>query len=154
MQYPYNDEFMVVDEISNHYVLTEAALLNYGIDLRARLTRSSTVSPENSINSILQTASDMIYQYIHSFNADNDLQDTLILQIPSLRPIIYKAMLYQAVYVLNVGNLYLSTKEDERKNAIDMLARQVLLTTVKELKVPITYTGVFNRWLIYSSGGD
>ena len=48
--YPYNDEYMVVDELTGHYVLTETALLSRGIDLRARLSETSTVSPENVIN--------------------------------------------------------------------------------------------------------
>lgn len=69
--YPYNDEYMVMDKLTNHYVLTEAALLSRGIDLRARLSETSTVSPENVINNVLQTASDMIYQYIHAHNGNN-----------------------------------------------------------------------------------
>ena len=83
--YPYNDEYMVVDELTGHYVLTEAALLSRGIDLRARLSETSTVSPENVINNVLQTASDMIYQFIHDHNFNNQMQDYMILKVPSVR---------------------------------------------------------------------
>lgn len=69
--YPYDDDFMRFDEELNQYMLTEAALLSRGIDLRARLSETSTISPENVINNVLQTASDMIYQYIHAHNGNN-----------------------------------------------------------------------------------
>lgn len=144
--YPYNDEYMVMDKLTNHYVLTEAALLSRGIDLRARLSKTSTISPENVINNVLQTASDMIYQYIHAHNGNNAQQDYLIANVPSLRPILYRAMLYQAVYVCNVGNLYLSTDVNERAFAIDELAKDILNTVVPELGVCITYSGSFRRW--------
>ena len=39
----------------------------------------------------------------------------------------YRAMLYQEVYVCNVGNLYLSKDKDERAAAIDVLAQSILL---------------------------
>lgn len=144
--YPYNDEYMVVDKLTGHYVLTEAALLSRGIDLRARLSETSTVSPDNVIDNIVQTASDMIYQFIHMHNADNQTQDKLILTVPSMRPFIYRAMLYQAVYVCNVGNLYLSKDKTERAAAIDELAKSILNNTLPELGVSILYLGSLGRY--------
>lgn len=139
--YPYNDEYMVVDELTGHYVLTEAALLSRGIDLRARLSETSTVSPENVINNVLQTASDMIYQFIHDHNFSNQMQDYMILKVPSARQIIYRAMLYQAVYVCTVGNLYLSKDKTERTAAIDVLAQSILNNVMPEAGHSLLYTG-------------
>lgn len=139
--YPYNDEYMVVDELTGHYVLTEAALLSRGIDLRARLSETSTVLPENVINNVLQTASDMIYQFIHDYNFNNQMQDYMILKVPSARNIIYRAMLYQAVYVCNVGNLYLSKDKDDRAAAIDVLAQSILNNVMPEAGYSLLYTG-------------
>lgn len=139
--YPYNDEYMVVDELTGHYVLTEAALLSRGIDLRARLSETSTVSPENVIDNVLQTTSDMIYQFIHEYNVDNQMQDYMILTVPSARSIIYRAMLYQAVYVCTVGNLYLSKDKDERAAAIDKLSQSILNNVLPEVGHSLLYTG-------------
>lgn len=139
--YPYNDEYMVVDKLTGHYVLTEAALLSRGIDLRARLSETSTVSPENVINNVLQTASDMIYQFIHDHNFNNQMQDYMILKVPSARQIIYRAMLYQAVYVCTVGNLYLSKDKTERAAAIDVLAQSILNNVMPEVGYSLLYTG-------------
>lgn len=139
--YPYNDEYMVVDELTGHYVLTEAALLSRGIDLRARLSETSTVSPENVINNVLQTASDMIYQFIHDHNFNNQMQDCMILKVPSARQIVYRAMLYQAVYVCTVGNLYLSKDKTERAAAIDVLAQSILNNVMPEVGYSLLYTG-------------
>ena len=84
----------------------------------------------------------MIYDYLHDFSMDNDRQDALIASIPSLRAIIQKAMLQQAIYILKEGNLSLSVDEDKRRKAIDYSAIKILNTTVKELGAPITYAGV------------
>lgn len=141
--YPYNDQYMVVDELTGQYVLTEAALLSRGIDLRARLSETSTITPESVVQNVVQTASDMIYQFIHEHNIDNERQNWLILHVPSARPIIYRAMLYQAVYVCTVGNLYLSTDKSERAAAIDPLAQSILGNVLPELGVSLLYAGTF-----------
>lgn len=144
--YPYDDDFMTFDGVTGQYVITEKALLSRGIDIRARLAATSTVSPENVIDTVTKTASEMIYQYIHGFNADNGAQDAIIAQYPPMRERIYRALLYQAVYVCNVGNMYLSAKPEERAMAIDELAKGVLNMEIPGLGVPIIYAGVFVRW--------
>lgn len=138
------DEFMVTDEITGHFILTEAALVQRcGIDLRARISEVSTVTPEAVIGNFLRTVSDMVYQYIHSFSGCNELQDRAIATIPKLRMILQRAMEYQAVYVLNVGNLYNSDKPEERAAAISELCKGVLATNLAELGGrSILYTGV------------
>ena len=47
---------------------------------------------------------------------------------------------YQAVYVMNVGNLYLSAKPEERANAIDYLCQSVLGNVVPCLGVSVLYS--------------
>lgn len=140
---PYSDDFLYYNETSKHYILTEKALTDkVGIDLRARMAADSFVSPETVISSFTRTISDMIYQFIHEHNIDNARQDFLIGTVPELRGIIQKAMEYQALYVINVGNLYMSTKPEDRAAAIDYLAQSTLGTVVPCLGFSILYTGV------------
>lgn len=142
-KYPYSDDYMRYDEITGHYILTERALIErLGMDLRARMSATSTVNPENVIENFLCTVSDMVYEYVHAFNVDNYRQDCWIAAVPEFRQILQKAMEYQAMYVSHVGNLYLSTDANERENAIDALCKGVLGTVVPRLGVSILYAGV------------
>ena len=139
---PYSDDYLYYDETTNHYVLTEKALVeNVGLNIRARMSDTALVNPEVAIKSFNRTVSDMIYQFIHSHSVNNRTQDCLIATIPELRQIIQQAMEYQAVYVANVGNLYLSTKPEDRAVAIDYLAQSVLGNVVPRLGYSILYTG-------------
>lgn len=143
MQYPYSDDFMKFNERTKRYILTEKGLLERaGINLRARITNNTLVSPAVIIENFCRTVSDMIYSYIHKFSGNNARQDCLIANVPELRDIIGRAMEYQAVYVLNVGNLYLSSKKEDRERAIDELAKEILGETVACLGTSILYTGV------------
>ena len=140
---PYSDDYMYFNEQTKHYELTEKALIeSVGLNIRARMAESAFVNPEVAIRSFCRTISDMIYQFIHAHSADNALQDSLISTVPELRQIIQKAMEYQAVYVSNVGNLYLSTKPEERAVAIDYLAQSTLGNVVPCLGVSILFGGV------------
>ena len=139
--FPYDDEYMKFDEERGQYVLTEKALIDRGINLRADFSETDTITPDAGILTIVYTASDMIYGYIHEFSVDNMRQDYLISKLPSLRKIIFEAMLYQAIYIRRVGNLYLSTDDNERKKAIDEIAKQWLGRTVPELCTSILYAG-------------
>lgn len=139
---PYSDEYMTYDMDTGHYVLTEKALVDkVGFNLRARMNEIALVNPETSINSFLITVSDMIYQFIHEHSVANKRQDELIAHVSELRKIIEKAMEYQALYVSNVGNLYLSTKPEERAVAIDFLAQSLLGNVVPSLGFSILYCG-------------
>lgn len=140
--YPYNDDFMVYNERTNHYVLTEEALIDAGYDLRSQITNAGVINPEKVINGFLKTVSDMVYAYIHRFSARNSFQDNLIATVPDLRPIIYEAMKYQAVYVYFNGNLTLSVKREERENAFDMTCIDILNTVIPCIGTSILYTGV------------
>ena len=145
MEYPYSDDYMRFDDVTKQYVLTEAALMSKGINLRARLEENTTVIPDTVIENVVQTASDMIYQYIHMHNIDNQMQDYIIAKVPSARQVIYRAMLYQVMYVCNVGNLYLSKEKADRDAAIDVLAIQILNTTLPEVGRSVLYTGSWMR---------
>ena len=139
---PYSDDYLYYDETTNHYVLTEKALVeNVGLNIRARMSDTALVNPEVAIKSFNRTVSDMIYQFIHEHSVNNRAQDCLIAPIPELRQIIQQAMEHQAVYVANVGNLYLSTKPEDRAVAIDYLAQSVLGNVVPRLGYSILYTG-------------
>lgn len=141
--YPYSDDYLFYDKTSGHYELTEKALIeSVGVNLRARMAETALVNPESAIKSFTRTVSDMIYQFIHEHNVDNARQDRLIATVPELRQIIQKAMEYQSIYVLSVGNLYMSTKPEERAVAIDYLAQSILGNVVPSLGISIIYGGV------------
>lgn len=141
MDYPYSDDSLVYDAVRGRYILTEHALLMNGTDLRTRLTLNRTINPANVINRVLSRVSEMIYNYIHSFNADNRRQDELIAHTPSLRSIIYNAMLNQAEYFIMNGDFSRSPEPDKRLMAIDPTAKEYLNTVIPELSVPITFAG-------------
>ena len=140
---PYSDDLMTYDKRIGRYVLTEKALVINGIDLRARLSYNRTVDATNVINRVLTRVSEMIYNYIHSFNQDNKRQDEVIATIPSLRSIIYNAMINQAEYLLMNGDLSRSPEADVRRLAIDPGSIDYLNTVIPEYGIPITYSGRF-----------
>lgn len=139
---PYSDELMRYDELTNMYYLTEQALKRRGIDLRTRLAMTNSPSPEYVINGLLETVSELIYNYIHEFSLSNCRQDYIINSFSQARSIVYKALLQQAVYMLKVGNLSLSVDENVRKLAIDNSAKATLNTTITEIGASILYRGV------------
>ena len=141
--YPFDDDYMVFDKLTGQYVLTEKALMDRGINIRARLSETAAVSPETVVSMLVHTASDMIYQFIHEHNVDNAAQDFFIATCPQARPVIFRAMLHQAVYICNVGNLYLSTKDEERGKAIAKLAESTLGNVIPGLGVSLLYAGRF-----------
>lgn len=132
---------MRYDERTARYILTEEALIASGTDLRARLEYNRTIDASTVINRHLVRVSEVIYNYIHTYSNDNKRQDEWIKEIPSLRDIIYDAMLAQSEYMLMVGDLTRSVDKDKRALAVDYNAKERLDTVVPELGVPITYAG-------------
>lgn len=141
MEYPFSDDMMIFDKVTNRYILTENALLTNGIDFRARLAATANVMPEGVVEGFTRLVSSMVYGYIHQHSGNNMLQDKAIACLPSLRPIMFNAMVFQAIYVSNVGNLYLSPDPAKRALAMDELAKQELDNTVPELGTSICYVG-------------
>ena len=139
--YPKTNELMYFDEERKRYILTETALIANGTDLRARLSYNRSSDPSAIINRHLKRVSDVIYNYVHSFSKDTEHQDELICQSPTLRRIMYDAMLAQSEYMLLVGDLSRSPKIAERELAIDESAKLFLNETVPELGTAITYAG-------------
>lgn len=139
--YPYSDDYMVYNKVTGRYVLTEAAFIDYGYDIRSQIIDGGAVGPENIVKGFFRTVSDMVYNFIHSHSANNMLQDRLISTLPSLRPIVMQAMLAQAAYVYYNGNLLLSSDPELRARAIDPNCIEVLGMTVPETGASILYTG-------------
>ena len=138
---PYNDDYMIFNKVTGRYVLTEQAFIDYGYDIRSQIISGGMTSPEQIIKGFFRTVSDIVYGYIHKFSADNMRQDRFIATLPSLRPIIMQAMLYQAAFVYLNGNLLLSTKPEERERAIDETCIEMLNQTVPEIGTSILYMG-------------
>lgn len=138
---PYSDAEMRYDSSRKRYVLTEYALIMNGTDIRSRLSSNITIDPSAIIDRVLTRVSEMIYNYIHSFNIDNNRQDELIATIPSLRRIIYSAMLNQVEYVIMNGDFSRSADPNKRALVIDATAKDYLNTVIPEIGVPITYSG-------------
>lgn len=81
---PYSDDYMIWDENTKHYVLTEKALIEkVGLNLRARMGERSLITPEVAIQSFNTTVSDMIYQFIYERNID--FLSNIILSLRTLR---------------------------------------------------------------------
>ena len=139
--YPYSDDFMKFDDVTNHYVLTEQAMTDWGFALREQVEGAGVVNPENALNGFFRIVSDTVYSFIHRYSTRNQWQDEMIAQVPELRPIIYRAMIYQAVYMYYNGNLSISTKPEERNNAIDMTCQDILNTVIPCLGTSILYAG-------------
>lgn len=133
---------MIFDDVTGQYVLTEQALIRKGTFLRERMAKTRCPSPEYVINGILEDVSDMVYNYIHDFNIDNDRQDYIIANLNSARDIIENAMIKQAEYVIKEGNLYLSLDDNERSKAFSDQAHKILSRTIKEIGTSIIFTGV------------
>ena len=142
IQMPFNTDTRIYDDVTGQYILTEQALIRIGIDLRGRLARTRAASPENVINGVLTSVSDMIYNYIHSFSVHNEEQDGLIACCEGARVIIERAMLKQATYFIFNGNLNLSTDDNIRNKAISPEAISILNRTIREIGSSILYTGV------------
>ena len=137
---PYTDDLMRWDDATGRYYLTETALIRQGVDLRARLGRSP--SPEYVVNGLLNRATALVYGYIHAHNMNTLEQDRLIAETPSMRDIIYNALLAQALYIIYNGDLSISVKPEERENYMDNTARTELARIMPEYGRNILYSGV------------
>ena len=139
---PYSDERMAWDGERKRYFLTEEALVESGTDLRAMLSANDTVGADFVIRRVLTHATAQIYNYIHSTSVNNERQDNWIAKVPSLRPIIYNALLNQVEYLLSVGDPTRTLNRDNRAMGVDENAKAILDTVIPELGIPITYSGV------------
>ncbi len=141
VSYPYSDELMRWDEGDKRYYLTEQALIESGTDVRAMLAANDAVNADFIINRVLKHTTTQIYNYIHKQSTNNARQDAWIEKVPSLRAIIYDALLLQAEYLLSVGDPTRTLERDKREMGVDVNAIEKLNTTVAELGIPVTYSG-------------
>ncbi len=134
---PYNDEYMIFDETTCQYVLTEKAIeYHCGINLRARLEEDKTINADGVINKICRTVSDEIYGFMHSFTIYEHRQNFQIATNACLRVMIQKAMEYQAEYFIANGNLFLSTETNKEGKEINQMSKDILINS------GICYSGV------------
>lgn len=134
--YPYSDEYMTYDYESHKYMLTEKAVLEeLGINLAERSKN------EAAKKAFLRLASNQIYNYIHSHNVNDVLQDYIIAKTSRGRKVIKEAMLSQFWLLANAGDLSILPDEKQRALSIDMNAISILGQTIPEIGCSILYTG-------------
>lgn len=143
MTYPYSDNFMIFDEESKRYVLTnEYVRQRLGIDLLNGANERDFANAEIAVKHFLEEVSDDIYNFIHAHNVNTEKQDYLIENIPSLRSIMQKAMGQQVIYSRMNGMLAYSSDKEKQFMAVCPKAKQTLLQVVPEIGISILYTGV------------
>ena len=139
--YPFDDELMRWNREDNRYYITELALRKFGVNIRARLGANDTVAADSVISTLCELATETTYDFIHEHSFDNSAQDMLIAKIPSLRTIIYKVLVRQAVYLYRVGDNRFSTDEALRRAYMYGGAEAALSVTVPEIGKSILYSG-------------
>ena len=140
--FPYDDEYMIFDELTGRYVLTEKYITDVlAVDLDTRITERTTINPQGMKKQLLRLASNHVYNFIHEHNVDNMRHDCFIAKVPSLRKIIMQAMGEQFIYILQNGDLSRSFSASERRLWFDTQAENTLSQIVPELGMSILYTG-------------
>lgn len=134
---PYDDEYMVFDQMTGQYVLTSKYVLDtYGIDLFDGVNDRNSVNAQIAVNALLKRVSNLIYNFIHDYSIYDKRQDYLIAHNDYLRSVIQEAMGEQLVYMCGKGDLSQSTDKDQRELAIDENAKRILINS------GICYSGV------------
>lgn len=140
--YPFSDGYMIFDEVTNRYVLTEQYVRDVlAIDLDTRITDRTTVNPQAMKDRLLRLASNHVYNFIHEHNVNAAAQDCLIARCPALRPIIRDAMGEQLTYILQNGDLSRAPTLSQRALWFDKSAADILVQNVPGLGISILYTG-------------
>ena len=136
-QNPHSDDYMIYDELTGYYVLTEKyPLEQYGLDLYNDVNDRNSTNNQIAVKAILKQCSNLIYNFIHDFSIHNKLQDHIIATVPHMRDVIMRAMGEQLLYMSQVGDLSRSTDPEKRKLAIDQNAQDILINS------GICYSGV------------
>lgn len=123
---PYNDDFLIFDELSGRYIITEEGLKRKGMLLRTRLERYPGVDPTTVINAFCEAAANLVYTYIHNFAVSPHAIDEFIAHSAEARRAIFNAEAEEAKYVYYNGDLTLSIKEEERRNYMSPTAAAIL----------------------------
>lgn len=145
MNYPYSDNYMIFDEQTGRYILTENYVREQlGIDLSEAINERNTTNQQIAVKRVLRQVSNAVYNFIHQYNVSTDLQDFIIKKVPSARVMIQEAMAEQFLYMSAKGDLSRSTDKEKRALAMDENAKAVLERVLPELGICILYTG--NLW--------
>lgn len=140
--YPYSDEYMVFDEKTNRYVLTAKYILDaYGIDLQSIVNDRNAINPQAMSERVLRMVSNAVYNEIHKYNVNTQVQDQMITYVPSARDKIQRAMAEQFLYFMENGDLSRSTLPEKRALSFDKNALAVLEEILPELGISLLYTG-------------
>lgn len=143
MEYPYNDKYMVFDEIDGQYVLTPDCITErLGVDFLNTINERNGINPSALVDIFLRMVSDTVYGYIFRHSVHNERQKRLIACLPSGRKMIQRAMEYQFLYMRLNGVFLLSPDKAKQDVALSPLCISTLLTTLPEVGVNILYTGV------------
>lgn len=134
---PYDDDYMVFDQMTGQYVLTSKYVLDtYGIDLFDGVNDRNSVNAQIAVNALLKRVSNLIYNFIHDYSIYDKRQDFLIAHNDRLRAVIQRAMGEQFSYMNDVGDLTRSSDREKRELAIDENAKRILINS------GICYSGV------------
>lgn len=123
---PYNDDFLIYDELSGMYVITEEGLKRKGIFLRARLERYRGIDCTVVINAFCEAVATLVYTFLDDYAVSPCAVNHYISHSRDIRKVIFNAQAEQAKYVFYNGDLTLSAKEDERRNYMSPLAASIL----------------------------
>ena len=123
---PYNDDYLIYDELLERYVITEEGLKRKGMFLRARLERYPAVDANTVITAFCEAAANLVYTYLHNFAVSPHTLDEYIAHSKEARMAIFNAEAEQAKYVYYNGDLTLSIKEEERRNYMSPTAAAIL----------------------------
>jgi hypothetical protein len=123
---PFNDDFLVYDETSGRYVITERGLEKKGIFLRSRIERFNTEYASIVISAYCETVANHIYTYMSDFAVNPCQLAAMIAHDPNYRRVMYNAQAEQAKFVYFNGDATLSIKPDERTHYIAPLAASAL----------------------------
>lgn len=138
-EYPKDSAYMRYDYETHRYVLTLKYVADVlGVDLEKQVNSNGAVNGQAVINRILNTASIHVYNYIFAHNINRQAQEWIIAKCPSAREIVKRAMGEQLFYLLSVGDLTRSDKQEERENYMDVQAKMILNQDVRETGAPLT----------------
>lgn len=127
-------ELYIIDERNNHIIPTEQALLYAGINIRSRITETYDMEASSVINTIVETASDQIYGYLHETTRNTIDQDNVIAELDSARAIVFKAIMYQVKHLLKYGDLSSDPKEENRRAYLSANATRILGDYIPEIR--------------------
>ena len=139
----YND-YMLLDSLTGHYILTEKALTDYcAIDLRAELAETQAAAPDVQINALCRRVSQLVYNVLHDgvMTGMEKLQSCAIMNIPEARSKLFRALCAQATFMRYNGDQKLAMDKSMRMLAIDDTVYSILEEDVCALGHSLLYAG-------------